>query len=127
MEFGNISWATPSAVTEHITHSWDRDNSQHIEHSNYIQCSKHIQCNTHIQHSKLGSHCQQLQRHHGVCLRTVCSTHIAGTPVGNTGKIQRHRKYPCNVTIWPAETQQVSVSLLSQLMQVSLTIKRGGV
>ena len=27
--FGNSPWATPSAVAEHITHSWDQDNSQH--------------------------------------------------------------------------------------------------
>ena len=92
--FGNSSWATPSAVAEHITHSWDRDNSLHIEHSKYIQCSKHIQCNTHIQHSKLGSHCQQLQRHHGVSFRTVCSTHKLQ---GHLWATQVRYKYPMSL------------------------------
>ena len=99
MGFGNSSWATPSAVAEHITHSWDQDNSQHIDHSKYIQCSRHIQRNTHIQHSKLGSHCQQLQRHHGVCLRTVCSTHNLQGHLWATQVRYKagHSKYPMSL------------------------------
>ena len=69
---------------------------------------------------------------------------LTGTPVGNTGKLQGHSKCPisllgqlrhskCQMPLlqrhskcpmaWPAKTQQVSMPLLSPLMQVSLTIK----